>query len=130
MKNKDNKIHSKEVIRFLLSGCLILITDFTVYKILQSVKWDLSMAKAGSYICGTILGFLLNKLWTFESRIFSRKEVLRYVMLYIFSAFINVGVNRMVLKTFPMQIVAYLCATGISTVINFLGQKFFVFARG
>jgi len=130
MRPGDSGIRFREIVRFLLSGIVTLISDYTVYRTLQYVNWDLSAAKAGSYVCGTVVGFLLNKWWTFGSRGFSKTEVLRYVMLYVFSACINVGINKAVLRMCFGQTVAYLCAAGVSSAVNFFGQKFFVFVKG
>ena len=89
----------------------------------------MSVSKALSYICGAVIGFIINKLWTFESKEFSKSEVFKYILLYAVSAGINAGINKTIMLFMGMQFLAFLCATGASTVINFLGQKFFVFVK-
>lgn len=127
MKDRLGEIRLKELLRFLVGGGSAVVTDYLVYRVLLYWNCDLSPSKAVSYICGAAVGFVINKLWTFESKGFSKMEIIRYIVLYAFSACVNAGVNRLVLIIMGMQFLAFLCATGISTVLNFVGQKFFVF---
>lgn len=90
---------------------------------------DMSIAKAISYIAGAIVGFVINKFWTFECKQLSIREIFRYVILYACSAIANTVVNAGVMWVTSMTLFAFLCATGCSTVMNFIGQKFFVFKQ-
>lgn len=126
---KFSKIKKKELIRFLFGGGSAVIVDYIVYHLLMRLGLDQDISKGISFVCGAAVGFVINKLWTFESAKFSKGEVLRYVVLYSCTAVINAAVNRIVLTLAAMEILAFLCATGVSTVLNFLGQKFFVFRK-
>lgn len=123
-----SKFQMKEIWKFLVGGGSAVLTDAVAYALLKQYI-DLSVAKAVSYISGATVGFIINKKWTFESKYFKISEVIKYVVLYAFSAFANTVVNRLVLHLIPSVSFAFLCATGVSTVINFLGQKFFVFSK-
>ncbi|MSS64509.1 GtrA family protein [Velocimicrobium porci] len=129
MNQKRNKIQKKELLKFLIGGGSAVVVDYISYNVFLLTGWNVSMAKAVSYVCGAIVGFIINKLWTFESKEFSKTEIVRYIILYAVSACINAGVNKLVIIVLNMKILAFLCATGISTVLNFLGQKFFVFVK-
>lgn len=129
MKRKDNPLRLKEVLRFLVGGGSAVAADYVVYMLLLSGGWQVSMAKAVSYVCGAAVGFVINKQWTFESPGFSGMEIMRYILLYAGSACANAAVNRGVLAVVPVRGLGFLCATACSTVLNFLGQKFFVFAK-
>ena len=126
---KLSKIKRKELIRFLFGGGSAVVVDYIVYQLLMLLGMEQDFAKGLSFICGATVGFVINKLWTFESTRFSKGEILRYVVLYSCTAIINAGVNRLVLKLMAVEILAFLCATGVSTVLNFLGQKYFVFRK-
>lgn len=126
---KENRIKKKELLRFLVGGGSAVVTDYLIYKLLLYAAIDMSVSKAISYVCGAIVGFVINKLWTFESKGFSQMEIIKYIMLYAASACANAGVNKLIMFSFNIQILAFLGATGVSTVLNFLGQKFFVFAK-
>lgn len=120
-------IKKKEVLRFLVGGGSAVITDYVVYRILLQLEVEISISKAVSFIIGSIVGFIINKLWTFESKLFSKMEIVRYISLYSITAFINAAVNSIVLYLVDIQLIGFLCATGVSTILNFLGQKYFVF---
>ncbi len=126
---KFTKIRKKELIRFLFGGGSAVVVDYIIYQLLMLASLSQDISKALSFICGAAVGFVINKLWTFESAIFSKNEVLRYVILYSCTAIINAVVNRFTLKITALEMLAFLCATGVSTILNFLGQKFFVFRK-
>lgn len=122
-----NSIKTKELLRFFVGGGTGVITDYIIYKILLSMSIDISISKTVSFICGSIVGFIINKLWTFESKSFVKSEIYKYVILYSITAIINSLINNLAIYIIGIQFIAFLCATGTSTVLNFLGQKFFVF---
>lgn len=122
---KDIKL--KEVIRFLVGGGTAVIVDFILYHVFQKIGIEVDLAKGISFFCGAGVGFCINKLWTFQSKTFSKSECIRYVILYSITACINAAINKAVLTTVNISFIAFLAATGVSTVLNFLGQKFFVF---
>lgn len=130
----------KEISRFILSGILAVLTDTFVYYILSHFI-DLSLAKGISFLTGTITAYLMNKYYTFEQKRKSIKEVIKFLLLYLVSLAANVGVNKVCLLILPsafsyisflnnfqaVKLFSFLCATGTSTIINFSGQKFWVF---
>lgn len=124
-----NKFDKKEILKFLVGGGTAVIIDFLVYKILMIMGIERTSAKTISFICGSIVGFIINKYWTFKSPKFQIKEILKYTILYIITAFINSQVNKYTLLLFGSEFFAFLCATGVSTILNFLGQKFLIFTR-
>ncbi len=121
-------ISVKELLKFGVGGGCAVLTDLLGYLLLKGII-GVSSAKAISFILGSGVGFIINKIWTFESKSFSWNEVLKYIILYSISAAINTAVNKLALYLFSSTIFAFLCATGISTMINFIGQKFFVFTN-
>ena len=118
----------REISKFLVGGGSAVVVDFLIYMMLKQTI-DLSVAKAVSYVAGAFVGFLINKNWTFESKGFSFGEIGKYIILYALSASANTVVNRFMLLIFPVTVFAFLCATGTSTIMNYLGQKFFVFRK-
>lgn len=122
-------IKRKELARFLSVGGILVVVDYGIYQMLMSLGMGQNVSKAVSFVCGAFTGFVLNKLWTFSSRRFSKGEALRYVALYSCTAAVNVAVNWAIIKLTAMKTPAYLCATGASATLNFLGQKYFVFRK-
>ena len=124
-----SRIKIKEVLRFLVGGGTAVVVDFCIYRLLLLFSWNMDIAKMISFICGAGVGFIINKFWTFERKQFVIKEVLKYVALYTCTGVISAIVNRCTLSIINIQIIGFLVATGVSTVLNFLGQKYVVFER-
>ncbi len=117
----------KQLFRFLLAGSLATLADFLVYMSLYPVI-GYSPAKAASFAVGVSVAYLLNTFWTFERSSYSHKETLNFISLYAGIITINVGVNHLILSIFPEKVLlAFVGAAGVSMIINFIGQKWWVF---
>jgi putative flippase GtrA len=116
-----------EILKFIVAGFSAVFTDSLVYFLLIRYLNE-SFSKAISFISGTIVAFIINKFWTFNKPNYSLREIFKFAVLYSSTLIVNVSVNFLVLSVLPSwRIFAFLCATGASTVLNFLGQKFWVF---
>ena len=99
----------------------------------------------------------MNKFWTFKQPLHSKREISAFFALYTFSMLVNTSVNSVCLQLIPkwthqwamanpsvegvtagvllpllahprsIKLMAFVLATGTSTIINFIGQKFWVF---
>lgn len=116
----------KELKRFLVAGLSAVGTDLVTYYILLNFLSH-DVAKAISFLLGTIVAFVINKYWTFEKHEKSYKEIFQFGILYSTTLVANVLTNKIVLNNTEIVFVAFLIATGVSTVLNFIGQKFWVF---
>ena len=118
----------KELRRFLIAGLTAVGTDFiTYYIILNFLHRDIDIAKTLSFILGTVVAFVVNKYWTFERYEKSYKQIFQFTILYSTTLFVNVMVNRLILDFAELFFLAFLIATGASTILNFAGQKWWVF---
>ncbi len=116
----------KELKRFLVAGLSAVGTDLVMYYILLNfMPHDIS--KAVSFLLGTVVAFVINKYWTFEKHEKSYKEMLKFGILYSLTLGANVMTNKMILEYTSLVFLAFLVATGVSTVLNFIGQKWWVF---
>jgi len=120
---------NKEMLRFLVSGGLAVITDLVSYYLLiETLSTD--SAKAISFVLGSIVAFFMNKIWTFESNSQTSTAILQFATLYTATFFANVAVNHLILQyAFNVTLIAFLFATATSTILNFLGMKFWVFKK-
>jgi putative flippase GtrA len=115
-----------ELRRFLIAGFIAVGTDITAYFLmLQYTQHDI--AKTISFLCGTLAAFFINKYWTFKKYTINFKEILRFMVLYSATLGANVATNKYMLSMTGLIFFAFLFATGVSTVLNFTGQKFWVF---
>lgn len=128
MRKLRERFEWKEIFKFCVGGGSAVISDFLVYLLLKNVI-GMEAAKTISFVAGAIVGFIINKLWTFESKTFKPTEIIKYILLYACSAGANTVVNTNIFQWLGSTIIAFLCATAVSTVMNFLGQKFFVFRK-
>jgi putative flippase GtrA len=116
----------KELKRFLVAGISAVGTDLVTYYILLNFLSH-DVAKAMSFLLGTVVAFIINKYWTFEKHEKSYKEMMKFGILYSLTLGANVMTNNIVLEYTSLIFLAFLVATGVSTVLNFIGQKFWVF---
>jgi putative flippase GtrA len=127
----------KQLRRFLVIGVLSVLTDLSVYVVLTRLGLSLHVAKGISYVAGMLLGFAGNKLWTFECRRPSLQEPLWYAAVYATTLAVNVAVNGVTIGLAAGLIgqrlsagLAFFVATGVTTVLNFLGMRFLAFRAG
>ncbi|MEK7658104.1 MAG: GtrA family protein [Patescibacteria group bacterium] len=116
----------KEISRFLIVGIFIVAADAAVYysSLFFLEPW---LAKAFAFICGTIVAYVANKFWTFKKPGYSKKELIKFIILYMVAIVVNVAMNSLVLSLSNSFVFSYVVATGASASLNFIGQKRFVF---
>jgi len=135
----NNKLHS-QLLYFIIIGVIATVFDFVIYTALSSVL-PYTISKSISFVLGSALAYLLNKFFTFKQPVHSTRELMRFISLYATTLVANVLVNAIALGQLPVFIgslltwetiiiLAFIIATGVSTVLNFLGQKFWVFRQG
>lgn len=119
-----------QAIRFVLFGGLAAGVDFGSYQLLLHVGLWADLAKAVSFICGTVTAYVLNRRWTFDAT-GGTAPALRFAALYSVTFFVNVGVNALCLQLLTghrWQIpLAWVIAQGTATVINFVMLRAVVF---
>lgn len=121
-----------EIVRYIISGMSAVFTDFLSYILLyELLNVNASISKGTSYILGAFLAFIINKLWTFETAKSHKTHValMKFIILYGFSFTLNIVINAVVLDLTSITLFAFTLATGTSIVVNYLGQKFWVFKK-
>jgi len=119
----------KEMSRFLVAGISAVATDMGTYYLFL-ITLNPVPAKALSFLSGSVVAYLINKYWTFEVSARSYREMCRFSLLYFSTLMANVGINKLTLNVLPkMVLVAFIAATATSTVLNFVGQKWWVFKK-
>lgn len=122
----------REIVIFLLVGTLTVLIDYLTYRglVLMGLM-GIDLAKAISFLTGTLFAYFANRFWTFGHQTHASGSSWRFVVLYSTTLGTNVLVNALALTllgdaTMAVQ-GAFLLATGVSASLNFLGMKFFVF---
>ena len=115
--------------RFIVIGVIAVVIDFLVYRALL-LGMAAGPAKAGGFIAGAVFAYVFNKSWTFEAE-GGAGAWLRFCLLYGTTLACNVGTNALCLAVLPpgevSRQVAFVAATGVSAVLNFVGMKLVVF---
>tara|TARA_B100000965_G_scaffold402033_1_gene427131 strand:+ start:1561 stop:1956 length:396 start_codon:yes stop_codon:yes gene_type:complete len=119
----------KQISRFSVAGLSAVTVDLLSYYILINyLSYDIS--KTLSFVIGAVVAYVINKFWTFEKNNLSFKELVKFALLYTFSLIVNVYMNKLFLNiTNNTIIIAFFVATGSSALINFIGQKWWVFKK-
>ena len=126
----------KQLLRFLVVGGSSVAVDLICYAILLN-HMDRIAAKGLAYLAGVLFGFAGNKFWTFESQRRSYSEPAIYFLLYLSTMVLNIAVNSWFFHNLQnwnraedaSQLLAFLVATGVTTVVNFLGLKHLAFRQ-
>ena len=116
----------RELNKFLFAGLAAVGTDLLAYYLLLNLL-SYEVSKGISFIMGSVVAYIINKYWTFNKSEKSYVEMIRFGVLYSTTLGLNIMTNKLVLDNTNMILVSFLVATGISTILNFIGQKWWVF---
>jgi putative flippase GtrA len=136
----------KQLIKFTLIGFSAVLVDLSCYYLFLQILPEKplgianeALAKAISFVCGMAVTYSFNKYWTWKETNRSRLRLIKFSALYGTSLVFNVGVNSLLIfllyrysffAAIPYKyFIAFAGATGFSSLINFTGQKFWVFRK-
>ena len=138
---------TKQLIKFTIIGILAVLVDLVFYYILLHVYPEKLFgyisnevsAKTTSFLIGMNVTYYLNKSWTWRKNDRSASRMIRFYFLYGISLLLNVATNsfllyilynRIVFAGLPLKYgIAFTGATLVSAVLNFAGQKFWIFTE-
>lgn len=140
----------KHISKFFIIGISAVMVDFIVYYFLSAFL-PVDISKSLGFLCGSTYTFYLNKKWNWRHKEKTDRNMLfRFSVIYGISLLCNVGINKFLLATLPQyyfsatltdanqittqlasfkanKFFAFFGATVFSAVLNFSGQKFWVF---
>jgi putative flippase GtrA len=132
----------QQTFRYAAAGGMNTLLGLTVYYIsytfiLQKQNLDLgfyaftphSAALFMSFCISFPVGFFLMKYVVFEnSNINSKVQAIRYLLIYLFTLFINYALLKLMVEIGRMDaMVAQLISTGVVITVSYFGQKYFSF---
>lgn len=141
------------ITKFGIVGGLSFLVDISVYYLFSQFL-PTAVAKSLGIIIATYVNYQLNTHWTWAQKDSNKGRMAKYLLLYLVSGLINVGTNELLLYLIPNtelaanfvypdstkvithifsvkvdKIAAVLGATIMGMIINFLGQKMWVFSE-
>lgn len=123
---------NKQILTYILFGACGVSIDYFVYIYLLDF-FTIEISKILGFFAGALFNFFMNRKITFGALDKTFLRLLRFSFLYGFSLFLNVAVNTLIIKFMKDSVyaidIAFLFATGTSIIVNFIGQKFWVFKK-
>lgn len=133
------RILSYEQSRFIMVGIMNTLIGtlamLLAYNIFHLGYW---LSSIMDYIIGSIFSFFANKYFTFKVEKKSKKEIIRFIINIIVCYLLAYGFARPVMEIICRNIelskslfeqISMLFGTVVFIVINYFGQKFFVFKK-
>ncbi len=138
-----------QLIKFGLVGVLNTLVDFLVFQMLNLLLGWVYAAQVAGFTCGVINSYLWNSSWTFkEERTRSLREMSLFLVVNLVSLCVSLGVIWLCREVFGVtnewaaqwmpkflsgfvtgDTVAKLIATFFSIIVNFAGNRLFVFNK-
>ncbi|MDA9817576.1 GtrA family protein [Flavobacteriaceae bacterium] len=121
------RLFFKQLASYSTIGFVSLVIDASVYIILSDIFIvSKSLSKIISFIIASVNSFLGNKIFTFRLKSFNYKEPIKFILLYSVSLIANSSTHDFFLKIFD-GFLPFVISTIVSVIINFTGQKLWVF---
>lgn len=126
-------VFKRQIIFFVFIGFISVFVDYLVYSLSFKILAQLNLSKQIGFIAGSVFAYYANKNFTFNLRVSGTILMqVKYWFAVIFVMNINSMVNEFIFNNYQLEIVnsyhlAFLVATTVSAIINFLLFKHFVF---
>jgi putative flippase GtrA len=124
----------RELAAFIVNGLVSVAIAYGVYRGLVHNGLMIEVANVIAYLAGMAYGFFANKRLAFRNRgEVSIRMLVYYAVQHLVTLLVNLGVNSVafgMLRGVPGDLsIAFMVAIACSTVLNFLGLKYWVFER-
>jgi putative flippase GtrA len=122
------KLINNQLCRYIFVGLMAVFIDGLTYFLFMKYS-DLEpvWVKRISFIVGSVWAFLMNKFFTFQSKQKKISEPILFTVVYFLGFLLNSASHDLLYQWGKSSLWAFLVATGLSTVFNFIGQKYIVF---
>ena len=123
----------KRLKRFVIVGAITVAIDYLTYYILVTNFGNSYYFKGISFATGATFSYICNSLFSFEQKRLSRRQLTKFMAVYIISLLVNVHVNSVILNMNWHNLqnislyVSFVVATLTSTMLNFTLMNFYVF---
>ncbi|MCH6258670.1 GtrA family protein [Puniceicoccaceae bacterium K14] len=119
-----------QILRFLIVSGISFTIDLSLYSGLTLLAdLDSSWAKRISFGCVFFWSFFAHKRFTFRQRKIFGAEPLKFTLVYALGWLLNSSVHDLTAQQADPSAIAFIAATISWALLNFVGQKWFVFAN-
>lgn len=139
MENKKQSLLEKYakqwavLLQLIKFGCVGLFNTFVSIGVAHLLVWmgvNRNIGVLAGYACGMLSSLLLNSRWTFETKKMNKKQVISFIILNVVIALLQTFLVGVVQDTFDVKlIVAQIIVIPIGTLINFAGNRLFIFKK-
>lgn len=121
----------KQLRRFLVIGGIATIISYSVFSFsIRVLSLHYIFANILAFLISITFSYHMNKRWSFEVAEQQSSHLTQYLTLYLFSLVVGTTILRItigLLNIIPE--IAFIISLCFTTVINFVGTKFFVFKK-
>ena len=128
MAGSWNKNFAQQVTKFLVVGIVGTIVNYLVFATLLFVGVSYLLSMPAGFISGTILGYRLNRTWTFNITHSRNFQFVRYLFVYSVSMALGAIFLAFLVEIVGLKpLIANVVTIFLTTTTNFLGIKTFAF---
>ena len=126
----------KEIINYLIFGGLATVVNFVSYYIFaRTLNVDEVISSGLSWFCSVLFAYVTNKLFVFESKKNTKKEVIKEMVSFFLArivsgALCDVGTFALMVKVFNINDIITKIVTQVMVVIvNYVFSKLIIFKK-
>ena len=129
--SKEHELLRKQFIKFFCVGLLNTLLCYIAFNILTDIFLiNDKLANIIGYIIGVTNSYIFNKFWTFKSDKFQFKEFIIFVIIFLFSLGLQLGIYTILTDYLSFhQKIAFIIGMVFYTLTNFLLNKFITFKK-
>ncbi|MBU3138236.1 GtrA family protein [Clostridium gasigenes] len=120
----------EKFIKFGLVGVLNTAITIGIFNVLRFVGIDIIVANTIGYICGIVNSYFWNNRWVFKSNSKDIATACKFIVVNIGTMFINNCILILLAQKIGInEVIAQGASLGLTTVINFIGNKVWTFNK-
>lgn len=134
---KNIKLIDRTVFKFILVGIINTVAGMAImFGCYNLLHWSYWWSSAANYVIGSILSFFLNKYFTFQNTERSWKQIFTFTLNILICYFLAYGlakpITSQIFSNFNSSLrdnIAMLIGAILFTVLNYVGQRFWIFKK-
>ena len=124
-----------QLFRFVVTGGVSAVVDYGLLVLGMALGLSHTVAKAISWVFGTLTAYAINSRWTFQSD-GSRRKLVAVATLDVLTFALQVGTFALLYPPLAdlwgvavAQVVGFVIAQGLATTVNFIVQRIWIFSE-